>query len=71
MIMHINVAQHLYGGTSITRTLLIAYGQRDGHLNAACRVGHNHIYGVCMFFLAGKSPSIRSYMVYIYGSGQH
>jgi hypothetical protein len=37
------------------------------------RVGQNHvsyIYGVYTVFLAGKSPSIRSYTVYIYGSGQ-
>jgi len=32
-----------------------------------CRVGQNHIYTV---FLAGTSPNIRSYTVYIYGSGQ-
>jgi hypothetical protein len=32
-----------------------------------CRVGQNHIYAV---FLAGKPPNIRSYTVYIYGSGQ-
>jgi hypothetical protein len=39
-----------------------------------CRVGHNHTfigtYGVHTVFLAGKSPYIRSYTVYIYGSGQ-
>ena len=29
-----------------------------------------YIYGVCAVFLAGKSPNIRSYTVYIYGSGQ-
>jgi len=38
------------------------------------RVGQNHIfiriYGEHTVFLAGKSPYIRSYMVYIYGSGQ-
>ena len=36
------------------------------------RVGQNHIYiyGVYTVFLAGKSPNIRSYTVYIYGSGQ-
>jgi len=34
------------------------------------RVGQNHIYTVCTVFLAGKSPNIRSYTVYIYGSGQ-
>jgi len=28
------------------------------------------IYGVYTVFLAGKSPNIRSYTVYIYGSGQ-
>ena len=28
------------------------------------------VYGVCMVFLAGKSPNIRSYTVIIYGSGQ-
>jgi len=27
-------------------------------------------YGVYTVFLAGKPPNIRSYMVYIYGSGQ-
>jgi len=36
------------------------------------RVGQNHIYiyGVYTAFLAGKSPNVRSYMVYVYGSGQ-
>jgi hypothetical protein len=38
------------------------------------RVDHNHtynrIYGVCTAFLAGEYPYIRSYTVYIYGSGQ-
>jgi len=37
------------------------------------RVGQNHtyiIYGVYTVFLAGKSPNIRSYMVYVYGPGQ-
>jgi len=29
-----------------------------------------YIYGVCTVFLAEKSPNIRSYTVYIYGSGQ-
>ena len=29
-----------------------------------------YIYGVCTVFLAGKPTNIRSYMVYIYGSGQ-
>ena len=34
-------------------------------------VGQNHIlYGVYMVFLAGKSPKIWSYTVYLYGSGQ-
>jgi hypothetical protein len=28
------------------------------------------MYGVYTVFLAGKSPNIRSYMVYTYGSGQ-
>ena len=28
------------------------------------------IYGVYTVFLAGKSPNIRSYTMYIYGSGQ-
>jgi hypothetical protein len=32
------------------------------------RVGH--IYGVYTVNLAGKSPDIRSYTVYVYGSGQ-
>ena len=39
-----------------------------------CRVSQNYIYkyiyGVYTFFLAGKSPNIRSYTVHIYGSGQ-
>ena len=35
-----------------------------------CRVGQNHIYGVYTVFLSGKSSNIRSYTVYIYGSGQ-
>ena len=39
-----------------------------------CRAGQNHIYiyiyGVHTAFLAGKSPNIRSYTVYIYSSGQ-
>ena len=41
-----------------------------------CRVGQNHIYiyiyiySVCTVFLAGKSPNIRPYTVYIYCSGQ-
>jgi len=37
------------------------------------RVGQNmhiYIYGVYKVFLAGKSPNIRSYTVYIYSSGQ-
>jgi len=38
------------------------------------RVGHNHtyirIYDVYTVFLAGKLPYIRSYTVYIHGSGQ-
>ena len=29
-----------------------------------------YIYGVYTVFLAGKSPNVRSYTVYIYGSGQ-
>jgi len=29
-----------------------------------------YIHGVYTIFLAGKSPNIRSYTVYIYGSGQ-
>ena len=29
-----------------------------------------YIYNACTVFLAGKSPNIRSYTVYIYGSGQ-
>ena len=29
------------------------------------RVGQNHIYGVYTVFLAGKSPNIRLYTVYI------
>jgi hypothetical protein len=29
-----------------------------------------YIYGVYTVFLAGKSPNIRSYTVYIYGFGQ-
>jgi hypothetical protein len=33
-----------------------------------CRVGQNH--SVYTVFLAGTSPDIRSYTVYIYGSGQ-
>jgi len=32
--------------------------------------GQDHIYGVFTVFLAGKSPNIRSYTVYIYRSGQ-
>ena len=35
------------------------------------RVGLNHIYiGVYTVFLAGKSPNIRSYTMYIYSSGK-
>jgi len=35
------------------------------------RVGQNHyIYGAYTVFLARKLPYIRSYTVYIYGSGQ-
>ena len=35
------------------------------------RVGQNHIYIRLIYaYLAGKSPNIRSYTVYIYGSGQ-
>jgi hypothetical protein len=30
----------------------------------------SYIFGVCTVFLAGKSPNIWSYTVYIYGSGQ-
>ena len=33
-------------------------------------VGQNHICTVYKVFLAGKSSNIRSYTVYIYGSGQ-
>jgi len=29
-----------------------------------------YIYGVCTIFLAGESPIIRSYMMYMYGSVQ-
>jgi hypothetical protein len=29
-----------------------------------------YIYGVHTVFLAGKSPNIRSYIVYTYGAGQ-
>jgi len=29
-----------------------------------------YMHGVCTVFLARKSPNIRSYTVYIYGSGQ-
>ena len=29
-----------------------------------------YTYGVCTVFLAGRSPNIRSYTVYVYGSGQ-
>ena len=37
-----------------------------------CRDGQNHIYirRVYVVFLAEKSPNIRSYTVYIYGTGQ-
>ena len=36
-----------------------------------CRVGQNHMYIRCIYsILAGKSLNIRSYTVYIYGSGQ-
>jgi hypothetical protein len=39
-----------------------------------CRVGPNHthirIHGMNTIFLAGKLPYMRSYTVYIYGSGQ-
>jgi len=36
-----------------------------------CRVGQNHIYTVYIrLFFAGTSSNIRSYTVYIYGSGQ-
>jgi hypothetical protein len=36
-----------------------------------CRVGPEpYIYGVYTVLFAGKSPNIRSYTVYIYGSGQ-
>ena len=47
-----------------------------GHIRwiYVCRVGQNHtfisIHGVYTVLLAGKSPIIRSYTVYIYGSGQ-
>jgi len=34
------------------------------------KVGQNHIYGVNTVILAWKSLNIRSYTVYIYGSGQ-
>jgi hypothetical protein len=34
------------------------------------RTTYIHIYGVYAVFLAGKSPNLRSYTVYIYGSGQ-
>jgi hypothetical protein len=29
------------------------------------------VYGVCTVFLSGILPFMRSYTVYIYGSGQH
>ena len=40
-------------------------------LPCVCRVGQNHIcgihiYGVCTAFLAGKSPNIRLYTVFLY-----
>ena len=34
------------------------------------KVGQNHIYSVFTVLLAGKSLNIRSYAVYVYGSGQ-
>ena len=34
------------------------------------RVGQNHINSVHTVFLAGKSPNVKSYTVYVYGSGQ-
>jgi hypothetical protein len=43
-----------------------------GHIRCIYTVLANptHIRSVCKVFLAGKSPSIRSYTLYIYGSGQ-
>ena len=40
-------------------------------IHRICRVGQNHIYMVYIrYFFAGILPNIRSYTMYIYGSGQ-
>ena len=45
--------------------------QQQGHCCCICRVGQNYIHIRCVnIFLAGKSQNIRSYTLYIYGSGQ-
>ena len=49
------------------RYLVESCSAGGAHLYLMCRVGQKHIYTV---FLAGKSTNIRSYTVYIYGSGQ-
>jgi hypothetical protein len=35
-----------------------------------CRVGQNHIYAVYVQYVWQKKPNIRSYTVYMHGSGQ-
>jgi len=51
----------LFARSTITQTTSACY---------MCTVGQNHIYSVCMVFIAGKFPCIRYYTVYMYSSGQ-
>jgi len=59
---------------SSDKIMLINFLQGDKKERQMNRVGQNHIiiriYGVHTVFIAGKSPFLRSYTVYIYSSGQ-
>ena len=51
-------------------TVLQCCVQLRMHTNNMLGWPEPYLYGVYTVILAGKSPKIRSYMVYIYGSGQ-
>ena len=56
--------------SSVGQTHMFAVGHHHIYIYIY-RVGQNHIiYGVYTVLLAGKLRNIRSYTVYIYGSGQ-
>jgi len=58
----------MYENTAYIRSYT-AYIQYMVYGNPMYGSGQPYIYGVNTVFLAGKSPNIRSYTVYIYGSG--